>query len=95
MFKRYLRFNIKLFPLYLGLAFMLMIAIFFGEDGGKFLEEAAIAIVQLSFIVLIPNIVYMFRHRRESGSLIGLLGMIPVIPVPFVLIAILLKVLYV
>ncbi|MGR3765987.1 hypothetical protein [Rossellomorea sp. NS-SX7] len=95
MFRKFIRFNIKIFPMYIVLSFLLFVAIILGEDGGQYINGVLKAIFQLVILALIPNIIYLIINRRESGNFLGFLGMIPIIPVPFVVIAVIMGVVYV
>ncbi len=57
MFKKYMRFNVKILPMYIVLSFLLLVAIFLGEDGGEYINEVSTAIFQLVILALIPNII--------------------------------------
>jgi hypothetical protein len=95
MLKKYIRFNIKIFPMYIVLSFLLFVAIFLGEDGGEYIKGVSTAIIQLVILALIPNIIYLIMNRKETGNFLGFLGVIPIIPVPFVVIAVIMGVVYV
>jgi hypothetical protein len=95
MLKKYIRFNIKIFPMYIVLSFLLFVAIFLGEDGGEYIKGVSTAIIQLVILALIPNIIYLIMNRKEPGNFLGFLGVIPIIPVPFVVIAVIMGVVYV
>ncbi|MGE7093323.1 hypothetical protein ACQKII_18090 [Lysinibacillus sp. NPDC048646] len=94
MFYKFMIFNIKLSPAYIILALALIFEIvLFGRE--IYVSDIVIAIAQIEFLLSIPNIVYMIRHRKESGSFLAFLGMILIIPQPYILIAIALWILYI
>jgi ABC-type Na+ efflux pump permease subunit len=93
--KRFLRFNLKLSPAYLVLALIFVIGILLTGDEETYTTDMATIIAQITLILIFPNIFYMVKYRKEKGSYIGLLSIVPLIPVPFALIAVIMKVIYV
>ncbi|MCR8848120.1 hypothetical protein NQ095_06870 [Rossellomorea sp. SC111] len=94
MVKRFLKFNLKLSPAYLVLAIVFVVGIMLTGDAETYLRDMIAIIAQITLILFIPNIIYMFKHRKREGSVLGLLSTIPLIPIPFALIAVIMKVIY-
>ncbi|SDQ93139.1 hypothetical protein [Virgibacillus salinus] len=90
----YIKFNLKMFPAYLVLSFLLLFNILLGTEGDNYLKDISGAIFQLVILMLIPNVFYMVRHNEDKGNILGFLGIIPLIPLPFILIAILMRIVY-
>ncbi|WP_406687823.1 hypothetical protein [Rossellomorea vietnamensis] len=95
MVKRFLRFNLKLTPAYLVLAVVFVVGIMLTGDEETYTIDMATIIAQISLILILPNIFYMFKYRKERGSFIGFLSIVTLIPVPFAIIAVILKLIYV
>ncbi len=85
----------KLSPAYLVLAVVIVVGILLTGDEETYITDMIAIIAQITLILFIPNIVYMFKHRKKEGSVLGLLSIIPLIPIPFALIAVIMKVVYV
>lgn len=64
-------------------------------DEETYTIDMATIIAQISLILILPNIFYMFKYRKERGSFIGFLSIVTLIPVPFAIIAVILKLIYV
>lgn len=94
MFKEYLSFNPKIFPMYLFLVLTLIIAIVLGHYEGSYIVAVLFVILQIVILALIPNIVYLIKHRKESGNIMGFFWMSLVIPIPFVVIAVVMGMVY-
>ncbi|MGE7093324.1 hypothetical protein ACQKII_18095 [Lysinibacillus sp. NPDC048646] len=94
MFSKFMIFNIKLSPVYIFFALLLIFGILLFGEKETYVSFMVGIIPQLVFILFIPNVVYMIRHRKESGSFLALLSMILIIPLPFILVAIIMRILY-
>ena len=95
MVKRFLRFNLKLSPAYLVISLVFVIGILLTGDEETYTTDMATVIAQITLILILPNIFYMFKYRKEKGSFLGFLSIVPLIPVPFAFIAVIMKVTYV
>ena len=91
----FLRFNLKLSPAYLVLGVVLVVGIMLTGDEETYPTDMATVIAQITFILILPNIFYMFKYRKEKGGFMGLLSIVPLIPVPFAIIAVIMKLIYV
>lgn len=93
--KRFFKFNLKLSPAYLVMALLFVIGIMLTGDEENYPTDMATVIAQITFILILPNIFYMFKYRKEKGSFLGFLSIVPLIPVPFSIIAVIMKMIYV
>jgi hypothetical protein len=95
MLEKYIKFNLKLSPAYLVLAFIFIFGIVLTGDKETYVHDMKAVILQIMLLLFIPNVVYMIRHRKEQGSIIGLTAMLFIMPIPFILIAIIMRIIYV
>ncbi|MCF6136460.1 hypothetical protein [Pseudalkalibacillus berkeleyi] len=95
MFKQYIRFNLLLLPLYLLLGMALIIGILLTAEREGYFTHMAIVILQLWVLTIIPNIIYCVMKRNEPGNILGFLITLVVCPVPYFIIAVIMRVTYV
>ncbi|WGG46517.1 hypothetical protein [Rossellomorea sp. DA94] len=95
MVKRFLRFILKLSPAYMVLAVVFVVGIVLTGDEETYTADMATIITQITFTFILPNIFYMVKYRKEKGSFLGFLSIVPFIPVPFAIIAFIMSVIYV
>jgi hypothetical protein len=94
MFGRIVNFNIKLSPVYIVLSLILIGGIVLTGDEKTYVSDMFAVIAEVVLILLVPNIIYTFRNRNERGSFIALLCMLPIIPLPFIFIALMMMIVY-
>ncbi|WIF97743.1 MULTISPECIES: hypothetical protein [Pontibacillus] len=87
-------FNSKLLPLYVLflMAFALGIALTGEKDG--FLIHMLVIIPQFWFYSITPNLWLLYKKRGDEGNLKGFLKMMICIPIPYIIIAILIRIFY-
>jgi len=95
MIGQFIKFNLKIFPLYFMVALMQFIGIIMWDNETiSYVRGISGAIAQMTFFLFIPNIIYAIKYRKKREVLIGLLSMIPLIPIPYIIIAVIMKILY-
>jgi hypothetical protein len=92
MFQKYKKFNLILSPLYvfLGMAMLLGILLTFEEE--MYFVHILFLIIQLWAIIGIINIIYFIVKRKEVGNGKAFIKMFFLIPIPFVILAALMRV---
>lgn len=80
--------------MYLFLCLLLIVAIALGHYEGSFIVAVSFVILQIVILALIPNVVYMIKRRKEKGCIKGFFWMALVIPIPFVVIAVVMGMVY-
>lgn len=84
-----------LFPLYFMVALMQFVGIIMWDNETiSYVRGTSGSIAQMTFLLFIPNVIYAIKYRKKKGVLIGLLIMLPLIPVPYIIIAIIMKIFY-
>ncbi len=95
MFGKYMKYNLKLSPAYLVLALIFIGGIILTGDRESYFYDMAAVILQITLILMLPNLIYLIRLRVEQGCLMGFVAMVMVIPIPFTLIAIIMRIIYI
>lgn len=95
MFNQFLKFNVKLSPVYLILAAVFIFGILLTGDEDTYVTDMIAVIAQITLILIIPNLIYMFKNRKQNGSFLGLISMLPLIPIPFIILAVIMRLIYV
>ncbi|WP_336883620.1 hypothetical protein [Priestia koreensis] len=95
MIGQFVTFNLKLFTLYFMVALMQFIGIMMWDNETiSYVRGTSGAIAQMTLILFIPNVIYAIKYRKKKGVLIALLSMLPLIPIPYIIIAVIMKFLY-
>ncbi|UNL87480.1 hypothetical protein [Priestia koreensis] len=95
MIGQFIKFNLKIFPLYFMVALMQFIGlIMWDNETISYVRGTLGAIAQVTFFLFIPNVIYAIKYRQEKGVLIGLSSMLPLIPIPYIIIAVIMKIVY-
>jgi hypothetical protein len=94
LLSKYIKFNLQLSPAYVVIAFIFVIGIVLTGNRETYNHDMAAVILQVTVLLIIPNLIFMIRHRKEKGSLLGLMAVVLIIPVPFILIAIIMRAVY-
>ena len=89
MLVSYIRYNFRWLPAYLILALILICGIILTGDRKTFFIDMIFVIAQIFLLLLIPNIIYLFRHRDKKRSISGFLVTLMIIPLPFLVIVLL------
>lgn len=92
--RKYINYNFKLLPLHIFLYLCLFISILLTGDADDFLMPVTAVTAQLYILGLIPNIVYAIKHRKEQGNLFGLSLTLPILFIPYIIIALIMRVFY-
>ncbi|OZM56960.1 hypothetical protein CIB95_09320 [Lottiidibacillus patelloidae] len=92
MFQKYKKFNFILLPLYLFLGLAMTLGILLTFDEEMYFEPVFYLILQFWGIIGIVNLVYFIMKRKEVGNGKAFLQMFFLIPVPFVILALLMRV---
>ncbi|MCA1054355.1 hypothetical protein LCM10_05100 [Rossellomorea aquimaris] len=74
--------------------FHVFVNVLLGYTDEPYVFAIAKGILILSLIASIPSFVFFFRNRFEGGSVLGLVGMLVVLPVPFVVVAVVMGIFY-
>ncbi|RIW28932.1 hypothetical protein D3H55_20415 [Bacillus salacetis] len=87
MIMKFLKFNLKLLPAYVFLTLVFISGIVLTADKETYTQDMAAVIAQITVVLLIPNIIYLIKNRKKSGIFIAFLVIVPIIPLPFIIIA--------
>lgn len=96
MFEKFWKYNIKLSPLHIFLSILLLVNIMMSATRQDyFFNLILMALPQLWVISIIPNLIYYVRNRKETGSLQAFLTMVVLLPIPYLFIIIIMRIIYV
>jgi len=95
IFQNYLKFNIKLSPLYIFLCLVMTFQILLGANVKTYIEDMAFYVIpQYWFYSTIPNLIYLYRNRGKKGNLYGFLGVFVMLPIQYIVLAIVVRVIF-
>ena len=92
--KKYINYNLILLPLHLFLYSCLFVSILLTGDAEDFFLPVIAVTAQLYTLGLFPNIIYAIKKRKEPHAFSGLVMILPILVFPYILIALLMRVLY-
>ncbi|QWC22544.1 hypothetical protein KJK41_20190 [Bacillus haikouensis] len=95
MLGKYMKYNVKLLPAYFAMSLIFIVGILLTGERETYFYDMAAVILQITVILMIPNLVYLIRHRKVKGNIIGFIAVILVIPMPFTFIAAIMRMIYI
>ncbi|WP_223702314.1 hypothetical protein [Sutcliffiella deserti] len=96
VFIKYLRFNLVLLPLYLFFCMALILGIVLAAEKETYFKDMFLFVLPQYWVLLaIPNFIYLFLKRKEEGNTLGFLKLFILIPIPFIFITVLMRIIYV
>jgi hypothetical protein len=92
MFENYKKFNLLLSPLYIILGLTLVLGVLFTYEEEMYVIHMFYVILQLWAIITIPNVFYFIWNRKEQGNGKAFLQYFFLMPVPFIVLAAIMRV---
>ncbi|WP_028783976.1 hypothetical protein [Thalassobacillus devorans] len=96
MLEKFWRYNVKLAPLHILLTILLVVNILMSatrED--YFFHYILMALPQVWILAIIPNLIFLVKNRKEHGAFQAFLTIALILPVPYVFIILLMRLIYV
>lgn len=95
MFQDYLELNKKLLALYILLFLSMAIGITLTWDRDTYIQDMLFVILQIWMFLTIPNIIYLIIKRKQKDAIHGFLKMVLLIPILYILLAMIMGILLV
>jgi predicted MFS family arabinose efflux permease len=94
MLRTYIKFNSKLSPFYLLFGIAMIVGILLAGDKDTYVRDMTYVILQIWGLIAIPNVIYLVIKRKQDGILKSFFGMMFLIPIPYIIIAVVMRFLY-